>query len=125
MTKACIDITPYALPLSTPYRWSKGVQTVRSGLLVRIEVDGAVGWGETAPAPHLPVDGPALKAEAEAAVADLDPTAGDFIERLDDRSPEIRIRTGISTAYFAQQAAQAGLSFAAFLGRGWRTPRRG
>lgn len=81
-----------------------------------------IGWGETAPAPHLPVDGAALKAEAESAVAGLNPLDDEFMQRLDERRPEVRVRTGITTAYFALQAARAGLSLAQYLGRGWRVP---
>lgn len=35
-----IDVKPYALALQTPYRWSKGTQHVRSGLILRL-ADGA------------------------------------------------------------------------------------
>jgi len=117
-----IDIHPFSLPLTTPYRWSRGKQTVRGGLIVRMEKDGHVGWGEAAPPPHIPVDGPALKAEAEAAVEGLNPAAPDFIERLDERAPTPPIRTGITTALFALRAAQEGLSLGAYLGKGWRKP---
>ncbi len=99
-----------------------GEQTVRGGLIVRMEKDGHVGWGEAAPPPHMPVDGPALKAEAEAAVEGLNPAALDFIERLDERTPALPIRTGITTALFALRAAQEGLSLGAYLGKGWRKP---
>ena len=117
-----IEIRPYALPLATPYRWSKGEQTTRGGLIHRIEISGHVGWGETAPPPHVPVDGPALQREAEAAVAGLDPEDDNFLERLDTRAPATRIRTGISTAWFCARAATAGMPLAAYLGQGWREP---
>lgn len=42
-------LIPYTLPLAQPYRWSKGTQAERSGVLV--EKHG--GWGEIAPPPHV------------------------------------------------------------------------
>ncbi len=112
-----IEITPYSLPLATPYRWSKGEQTTRGGLIHRIEISGHVGWGETAPPPHVRVDGPALQREAQAAVAGLDPEDDNFIDKLDARTPETRIRTGITTAWFCTRAAQAGLRWRRILAR--------
>jgi len=117
-----IVIRPYSLPLATPYRWSKGEQTTRGGLIHRIEISGHVGWGETAPPPHLRVDGPALQREAEAAVAGLDPEDEEFLAKLDARAPAPRVRTGLSTAWFCARAAKAGISLAAYLGEGWREP---
>lgn len=117
-----IEITPYSLPLATPYRWSKGVQKTRAGLIVKIAIDGCVGWGETAPPPHHVIDAAALKAEAEKAVAGLDISSPDFIAELDMRRPAVRIRTGITTAYLAVRAAQEDLSLARYLGKGWRIP---
>ncbi|MGB1697557.1 MAG: mandelate racemase/muconate lactonizing enzyme family protein [Thermoplasmatota archaeon] len=42
-------LIPYTLPLAQPYRWSKGTQTTRSGVLVNVQG----GWGEIAPPPHV------------------------------------------------------------------------
>lgn len=117
-----IDVYPFDLPLATPYRWSKGTQHSRAGLIFRVTIDGAVGWGETAPPPHLPVDGEKLKGEALDVLNDLDPYREDFIGRLDERTPAPRIRTGITTAWIAAKAAAEGLSFAEYLGKGWRQP---
>ncbi|MBC8452134.1 MAG: o-succinylbenzoate synthase [Rhodospirillaceae bacterium] len=117
-----IDIKAYSLPLTTPYRWAKGAQTTRGGLIIRMEADGCIGWGETAPPPHIPVDGAALRAEALNAINSLDPLAKDFIEQLDSRTPAVRIRTGITTAYFALMAALNGKSLSVYLGSGWRQP---
>jgi len=117
-----IDVYPFDLPLATPYRWSKGTQHSRAGLIFRVDLDGAVGWGETAPPPHLPVDGEKLKSEALGVLQGLDLHAEDFIQQLDTRAPAPRVRTGITTAWLAARAAAEGLSFAAYLGKDWRSP---
>lgn len=117
-----ISIYPFNLPLATPYRWMKGIQYSRAGLIFRMDLDGAIGWGETAPPPHLPVDGEKLKGEALDNLRDLDPFCEDFIEQLDTRDIDPRIRTGITTAWITAKAAADGMSFADFLGKGWRSP---
>ena len=117
-----ISIYPFNLPLATPYRWTKGIQYSRAGLIFRIDLDGAIGWGETAPPPHLPVDGKKLKAEALDNLKDLNPYSEDFIQQLDARNIAPRIRTGITTAWITAKAAAQGISFADFLGKGWRSP---
>ncbi|MCS6932091.1 MAG: hypothetical protein NZM27_07775 [Acetobacteraceae bacterium] len=110
-----IEILPFRLPLATEYRWAKGVQTERRGLLVRIEAWGAEGFGECAPPIHLETDPQALAAEARALVVGL-PVAGDsFLARLDARRPDPRLRCGIAAAWLSARAAASGLSLAAFL----------
>ncbi len=110
-----LDARPYRLPLRVPYRWSKGVEHARAGLIVRCAVDGAVGWGECAPAPHEPVDGPAYAAECRALVAGLDPASDSFLPALDARGAGDRLRCGIATAWFSARAAARGQGLAAHL----------
>jgi hypothetical protein len=64
-----IDILPYALRLAQEYRWAKGVQTERSGLLVRVLAWGCEGFGESAPPIHLAIDAATMAEEARAFVA--------------------------------------------------------
>lgn len=117
-----IEARPYDLPLVIPYRWSKGVQHRRAGLIVRCEIDGAVGWGESAPAPHEPVDGPAFAAASAALVEGLDPGAEDFLARVEARGAEGRLRCGISTAWLSARAALRGESLAAHIAGPGRVP---
>ncbi|MDD9916585.1 MAG: hypothetical protein OXT01_18195, partial [Rhodospirillaceae bacterium] len=75
-----MEFIPYDLPLRIPYRWAKGEQLTRGGLLARCDLDGAVGWGEMAPPPHETVDGPARVAEAQTVVNGLDPRDDNFLD---------------------------------------------
>ncbi len=107
-----VDVRPYALPLRIPYRWSKGVQHVRSGAIVRVQLGEAIGWGECAPPPHEPVDGPAYAATGQALFTGLDVERDDFLQQVDARGAQGRERCGISTAWLAARAAQQGLPLA-------------
>ena len=106
---------PYALPLRIRYRWAKGDHDTRHGLIVRAEIDGALGWGEIAFGPHVAVDGPALTAEVDELVAGLDDRDDGFLAALDERRPHNRLRCGIATAWFAARAAAAGQPLNRFL----------
>ena len=44
-------LRPYRVPLKHPLTTSYGTRTVREGLLLGVEEDGLVGWGEAAPMP--------------------------------------------------------------------------
>jgi o-succinylbenzoate synthase len=110
-----ISIHPYRLPLAVPYRWAKGEQRERVGLLVRCDVGGAVGWGEAAPAIHLPLDPADLAAQASRLIDGLDAASPDFLEHFDKRDPDPRLRCGISTAWLSARAAREGKSLGAFL----------
>jgi o-succinylbenzoate synthase len=118
------EFLPYRLPLSIPYHWAKGVHHHRAGLIVRCDLDGAVGWGEAAPAPHRTVDRSGYPAEGRALVTGLDPRAPDFLQRLDGRAPPGRLRCGISTAWLSARAAQAGRTLAAQLAGAGEQPAR-
>lgn len=113
---SAIQIKPYAQPLKIPYRWSKGIEMVRSGLLVRVEMDGAVGWGECAPPPHEPVDHEAYAAECAALVQGLEPGRDDFLTALDARGAAGRLRCGLSTAWLSARAAAEGVPLARYVG---------
>ena len=107
MSVTRVDVRPYALPLRVPYRWAKGEQTRRCGLLVRMDRDGATGYGECAPPPHEAVDGPAFAAACLSLLEGLDLEASDFLEALDARDPAPRLRCGLSTAWLSLRAASA------------------
>lgn len=113
-----IDVKAYALPLAVPYRWSKGVQQVRSGAIVRVALGEFVGWGESAPPPHESVDGPAYCAKIRALFDGLDPARDDFLKQIDARGAGGRERCGISTAWLAARAAAQGLPLACLLAGG-------
>jgi o-succinylbenzoate synthase len=110
-----IEVLPFRLPLATEYRWAKGVQTERRGLLVRVLAWGAEGFGECAPQIHLDTDPDRMAEEARALVAGLPPDAEDFLVRLDSRRPPSRLRCGIAAAWLSARAAAAGAPLGAFL----------
>ena len=110
-----IEIRPYTLPLSTEYRWGKGSHWHRSGFLVRIDLDGAVGWGESAREVDVAVTAESLAAEGRTTVAGLDPRRDDFLAKLDERQPNPRVRSGIATAWLAARAAQQSMSLSRYL----------
>jgi o-succinylbenzoate synthase len=110
-----IEILPFRLPLAAEYRWAKGVQTERRGLLVRVVSAGAEGFGECAPAIHLDTDLEAMAGQAQGLVAGLSADAPDFLARLDARAPDPRLRCGIAAAWLAARAAAAGRPLGAFL----------
>jgi o-succinylbenzoate synthase len=110
-----IEVLPFRLRLATEYRWAKGVQTERRGLLVRVEAWGAEGFGECAPPIHLDTDPEAMATEARALVAGIPAAAEDFLARLDARRPDPRLRCGIAAAWLAARAAAAGLPLGAFV----------
>ena len=86
-----IEILPYALPLAQDYRWARGVQRERRGLLVRVAAWDVEGWGEAAPPIHLDTDPAALAAEARALVGGLPVEAEDFLDMLDGRDVPPRL----------------------------------
>jgi o-succinylbenzoate synthase len=124
-----IEIRPYRLPLAQEYRWAKGVQRERRGLLVRIEAFGQEGFGESAPPIHLDTDPDALAEEARALVAGLPTDADDFLAQLDDRKAPPRIRCGIAAAWMSARAAAQGRPLAALVSPGaevaWEVPVNG
>ncbi|MBO9356216.1 hypothetical protein GG851_19685 [Bordetella petrii] len=111
-----LSIKPYVQHLKVPYRWSKGTQHVRRGILVRAEWDGAVGWGEAALPPHVLFDGWAYAAHCAAMLDGLDAAQGDLLHELELREIPARLRCGVSSALLSAQAAHAGMSLARFLG---------
>jgi o-succinylbenzoate synthase len=113
-----IEVAPFALPLAQEYRWAKGVQTERRGVLLRVEAWGAEGFGEGAPPIHLDTDAAALAEEARALIAGLPVEAEDFLARLDARGAAGELRCGIAAAWLSARAASRGLSLAALLADG-------
>ena len=124
-TSTSIDVRPYRLKLQTPYRWSKGTQYFRSGLILRIEHEGLVGWGEAALPPHVDYDPADFARECRALMAGLDPRADNFLTQLDLRECPARLRCGMSTAVLTLRAAKAGQPLATWLLNGAQpTPAR-
>ena len=110
-----MEVRPYRLALQTPYRWSKGVQHHRSGLILRLQDGAHVGWGEAALPPHVDYAPDAFARECLALLAGLDPLAEDFLHEVDLRECPARLRCGLSTALLTLRAAQAGQPLAGYL----------
>lgn len=110
-----IAVRPYRLALQTPYRWSKGTQHHRSGLILRLAHGGLVGWGEAALPPHVEYAPAQFARECRALMSGLDPLADGFLAELDLRECPARLRCGLSTAVLTLRAAQAGLPLATYL----------
>jgi o-succinylbenzoate synthase len=119
-----IDIRPYALPLSVPYRWSKGVQHERCGVVVGIALDGVTGWGEAALPPHVVYPGAAFADQCRALLDGLDPERDDFLDMLDLREAPARVRCGISSAWLSARAMREGRTLSSHVGGGRRTAMR-
>ena len=115
MNDRLIEVRPYRLKLRTPYRWSKGTQYERTGLILRLQRDMHVGWGEAALPPHIAYPPDAFAAECRSLLAGLNPHDENFLDELGQRECPLRIRCGISSAVLTLQAAEAGKSLAAFL----------
>lgn len=111
-----IDILPYALRLAQEYRWAKGVQTERRGLLVRVEAWGAEGFGESAPPIHFATDAAEMAEAARALVEKLPVEADDFLAQLDACLVPARTRCGIAAAWMSARAAAAGQPLGALIG---------
>ena len=109
MTQPVLEMKPYRLALDTPYRWSKGTQHRRTGVIFRLQgPDGLVGWGEAALPPHVDYSPDAFAEEARALVTGLDPLDPQFLAEVELRECPARIRCGISTAVLTWRAAGAG-----------------
>jgi o-succinylbenzoate synthase len=117
-----IEIKTYDLALQTPYRWSKGTQHSRKGLILRLEDGGATGWGEAALPPHVDYPVRDFAVECRSLMSGLDPLADDFLYELDLRECPARIRCGISTSVLSLRAARAGLPLSAYLMGGQGRP---
>lgn len=105
----------YKLPLSEPYRWAKGVQYERCGLIVKCELKGGFGFGEIAPPPHEDVSEEKFKVEATKVLTGLDPEDNNFLLSLDQRQPSPRLRCGISSAWLSAKASVAQVPLCTYL----------
>lgn len=110
-----IEIKPYSLRLQTPYRWSKGIQHHRHGLILRARLGASIGWGEAALPPHVAYDPAAYARECASLIAGLEPDADDFLDELSLRECPPRLRCGLSTAVLSARAAARGESLARHL----------
>ncbi len=113
--KTQVEVFPYELPFAIPYRWAKGVQHARRGLVIRMALGDAVGWGEATLPPHVEVDSVWHAKWSRAFVEGWDPAREDFLEWLDDREIPAHLRCGLSSAWFSAKAAASGLSLSAYL----------
>jgi len=119
-----IEFKSYHLRLAVPYRWAKGVQHFRDGLIVRAAIGGEVGWGEVALPPHVEMPPAAQVASAEAIVAGLDPASDAFLDELELRECAARLRCGIATAVLDAHARLRGVSLASLCAGGRRVAAR-
>lgn len=110
-----LQLKPYTQHLKVPYRWSKGVQHVRRGFLVRAEIDGHVGWGEAALPPHVVYEGWSFAAHSAALLHGLDPSDENFFHELELREVAPRVRCGLTSAVLSARAAAQGVSLAHYL----------
>jgi o-succinylbenzoate synthase len=115
MPGAPLQIKPYRLPLAVPYRWSKGTQHHRAGLILRAVIDGAVGYSEAALPPHVDFDPDAMADAARALARGIDPEADDALRELDLRECPPRLRCGLAGAVLAARATAAGVGLARYL----------
>lgn len=115
-------VQTYTLPLARPYKWAKGEQHERRGLLVSRHADGLTGWGETAPPPHEP-NTTELAVQAHALLPYADATPEPSLDRV--QAPP-RLRHAILGAWLDLEAKRQGTTLAAFLAQRYhvaRTPR--
>jgi len=105
---------PYAIPLRRPYRWAKGEQVERRGLLVSCDLDGATGWGEVAPPPHLEFD-PAAAASRARKLLRIALAQDDVPAALDAAEVGPRLRAGVAGAWLDAKARSAGQPLGAFV----------
>lgn len=111
----CIVITlhPFTLPLRQAFQSSLGTFQQRQGLLVRVEADGFVGYGEASPLPGL------SKESIEELHADLlplaatDPPVGLQPSEIDDwvssKAQTASGRHGLATALLDRSARKRGI----------------
>ncbi|MEI2815214.1 MAG: o-succinylbenzoate synthase [Microthrixaceae bacterium] len=118
-----------AIPLRTPWRSGAGSFATRDTVLVRVDAEGLVGWGE-APALPEPTYTAEYAAGAAAVLADhlvprwfrtqRERPAGDLLERIDRAFADIEghrmARSGLITALLDAHLRGAERSLAAFLG---------
>lgn len=108
-------IKPYNQQLQIPYRWSKGTQYVRRGLIIKAQIGNHIGWGEAALPPHVNYQGWSFAAHCHSLLDGLDPASEDFLHQLALREISPRLRCGISSALFSAQAAVRSQSLAQFI----------
>jgi len=119
-----IDINIYELPFKLTYRYAKGDFSKRSGLLVRVEKGGKVGWGEASPALYQlrDLDIFLYLQKAKELVDGLDIEEETFLKKLDHRLekieetlPKSSLRNGVSTAWLSASAAGSGIPLNRYL----------
>ncbi|SDY09622.1 mandelate racemase/muconate lactonizing enzyme family protein [Halobellus clavatus] len=101
-----MDVTPFSLDLSSPLATASGPIERRSGYLVRIEADGAVGLGEATPLPGW------TESDDEC----LDALSGDSASGVTPATPAAH--HGVELARLDAAARSADVSLAALLADG-------
>jgi o-succinylbenzoate synthase len=119
-----IDFKTYSLPLETPYRWSKGTHTLREGIIVKIEMEGHIGWGEAVLPPDKLLESTTQIEQALTLINGLNILNEDFLEYLDERELPSFLRCGISTAWLCARASKEGKSLAEYLASGFSVPAK-
>lgn len=114
---ARLELFPYAIPLSRPWKCARGDTVMRRGWLIRIEDhDGAHGWGESA---GLPGAGTESAEHAGAALADAVATlpglAADDARKLLPGRDRPAARCGLECAMLDLAARRAGLPLYRYL----------
>ena len=114
---AALQLFPYAIPLSRPWKCARGDTVVRRGWLIRIEDnEGAHGWGETAGLPGAGTETASLAEAALAAAVASFPGLGFDAARaqLTERERPVA-RCGLECAMLDLAARRAGLPLYRYL----------
>ena len=105
------EVVPYRLPLREPYRWAKGLNRLREGLLVIFTAANCRGIGEVAFGPHEKRDLAGDKRQLEACLGHYK------VEQLLSESAALhpRMRAAVSSAWYSLRAQIAGCAMSEFV----------
>jgi o-succinylbenzoate synthase len=117
VTLATLELFPYAIPMTRPWRCARGDTLMRRGWLIRLEdADGAHGWGETAALPGAGTESPALaEAALTGARTDLPGLAMDQAHARLPARDRPAARCGLECALLDLEARRAGLPLYRYL----------
>nr|WP_276611036.1 enolase C-terminal domain-like protein [Wenzhouxiangella sp. XN24] len=111
MTLASLQLFPYAIPLSRPWKCARGDTVMRRGWLIRIEdSEGGHGWGETAALPGAGTEtAPLAEAALAEAVANFPGLSMDMAHARLPRHDRPAARCGLECALLDLAARRAGV----------------
>ena len=108
---------PLTLKLARPYQWAWGSHATKYGVIVAVarEPEKPLGWGEIAPAPHVIFEPEKVIEELRVLTRGLDPFDSAFVDKLDERSLDSRLRNGLVSAVLSARATEKNLPLADFI----------